>query len=62
MKGFLGLVSLAVVVQGVLAHTIFQELYVNGISAGHTQGIRVPTYDGVCHQRIYVFLKHQLVY
>lgn len=30
------------------AHTIFQELYVNGVSAGHTTGIRVPTYDGVC--------------
>lgn len=29
------------------AHTIFQELYVNGVSAGHTTGIRVPSYDGV---------------
>ncbi|KAF9485915.1 glycoside hydrolase family 61 protein I [Pholiota conissans] len=28
------------------AHTIFQELYVNGVSAGHTVGIRVPDYDG----------------
>ncbi|KAL0630703.1 hypothetical protein Q9L58_010447 [Maublancomyces gigas] len=28
------------------AHTIFQELYVNGVSAGHTTGIRVPSYDG----------------
>lgn len=25
------------------AHTIFQELYVNGVSAGHEVGIRVPT-------------------
>ena len=24
------------------AHTIFQELYVNGKSAGHLKGIRVP--------------------
>lgn len=28
------------------AHTIFQELYVNGVSQGHTTGIRVPNYDG----------------
>ncbi|KAH7106250.1 glycosyl hydrolase family 61-domain-containing protein [Auriculariales sp. MPI-PUGE-AT-0066] len=28
------------------AHTIFQELYVNGISQGHLTGIRYPTYDG----------------
>ncbi|KAF5315151.1 hypothetical protein D9619_007055 [Psilocybe cf. subviscida] len=28
------------------AHTIFQELYVNGVSAGHMNGIRVPDYDG----------------
>ncbi|OCL14159.1 lytic polysaccharide monooxygenase [Glonium stellatum] len=28
------------------AHTIFQELWVNGVSAGHTTGIRVPSYDG----------------
>ena len=31
----------------VSAHTIFQELYVDGVSAGHTTGIRVPEYDGV---------------
>ena len=31
----------------VSAHTIFQELFVNGVSQGHTVGIRVPTYDGV---------------
>jgi hypothetical protein len=29
------------------AHTIFQQLYVNGVSPGHQVGIRVPTYDGV---------------
>lgn len=34
------------------AHTIFQELYVNGVSAGHTTGIRVPSYDGVCEQSL----------
>ncbi|PVI04323.1 lytic polysaccharide monooxygenase [Periconia macrospinosa] len=28
------------------AHTIFQELWVNGVAQGHTKGIRVPTYDG----------------
>ncbi|CAE6363705.1 unnamed protein product [Rhizoctonia solani] len=28
------------------AHTIFQELYVNGVSAGHLKGIRHPTFNG----------------
>ncbi|KAJ3508906.1 hypothetical protein NLJ89_g5499 [Agrocybe chaxingu] len=28
------------------AHTIFQELWVNGVSAGHLVGIRAPSYDG----------------
>ncbi|KAJ3847813.1 glycoside hydrolase [Lentinula lateritia] len=28
------------------AHTIFQELYVNGVDQGHLNGIRVPDYDG----------------
>ncbi|KAJ7733345.1 glycosyl hydrolase family 61-domain-containing protein [Mycena metata] len=27
-------------------HTIFQELYVNGVDQGHLTGIRVPDYDG----------------
>lgn len=27
-------------------HTIFQELYVDGKSAGHLKGIRVPSFDG----------------
>lgn len=27
-------------------HTIFQEIYVNGKSAGHKTGIRVPNFDG----------------
>lgn len=30
----------------VSAHTIFQELYVNGVDQGHEVGIRVPDYDG----------------
>ncbi|KAF8967130.1 glycoside hydrolase family 61 protein I [Flammula alnicola] len=30
----------------VSAHTIFQQLYVNGVSPGHIVGIRVPDYDG----------------
>ena len=29
------------------AHTIFQEMYVNGVDQGHLTGIRVPDYDGV---------------
>ncbi|KAH8114758.1 glycosyl hydrolase family 61-domain-containing protein [Phellopilus nigrolimitatus] len=28
------------------AHTIFQEMYVNGVDQGHINGIRVPSYDG----------------
>ncbi|EEB92275.1 hypothetical protein MPER_09241 [Moniliophthora perniciosa FA553] len=28
------------------AHTIFQQLYVNGEDQGHLEGIRVPDYDG----------------
>ncbi|KAJ3751403.1 glycoside hydrolase family 61 protein [Lentinula detonsa] len=28
------------------AHTIFQELYVNGVDQGQLNGIRVPDYDG----------------
>uniref|UniRef100_A0A8H8CGD8 AA9 family lytic polysaccharide monooxygenase n=1 Tax=Psilocybe cubensis TaxID=181762 RepID=A0A8H8CGD8_PSICU len=28
------------------AHTIFQTLWVNGVSQGHINGIRVPDYDG----------------
>jgi lytic cellulose monooxygenase (C1-hydroxylating) len=39
--------SLALASSVVSAHTIFQELYVNGVSQGSTVGIRVPDYDGV---------------
>ncbi|EIM85306.1 glycoside hydrolase [Stereum hirsutum FP-91666 SS1] len=30
----------------VSGHTIFQEVYVNGVDQGHEVGIRVPSYDG----------------
>ncbi|KAF8600434.1 hypothetical protein BDV93DRAFT_525442 [Ceratobasidium sp. AG-I] len=38
--------SLALLSAQAAAHTIFQELYVNGVSAGHNKGIRVPSYNG----------------
>ncbi|CAE6530259.1 unnamed protein product [Rhizoctonia solani] len=38
--------SLALFSVQAAAHTIFQELYVNGVSAGHLKGIRYPNYDG----------------
>lgn len=44
MKAFF---SLSLLAAGSAAHTIFQEFYVNGVSAGHEQGIRVVEYDGV---------------
>ncbi|KAF2465229.1 glycoside hydrolase [Lindgomyces ingoldianus] len=43
MKNLLITCSLLV---GASAHTIFQELWVNGVAQGHTKGIRVPAYDG----------------
>ncbi|KAK0455632.1 glycoside hydrolase [Desarmillaria tabescens] len=46
MKSLSAAFALASVVS-VSAHSIFQELYVNGVSAGHLEGIRVPDYDGV---------------
>nr|QYF11365.1 LPMO9A [Pleurotus djamor] len=42
----LSIASLGFLVSGALAHTIFQELHVNGVSQGHKVGIRVPSYDG----------------
>lgn len=39
--------SLASLLSVASAHTIFQELWVNGVSQGHMNGIRVPDYDGV---------------
>ncbi|KAG8739966.1 hypothetical protein FRC12_016152, partial [Ceratobasidium sp. 428] len=38
--------SLALLTAPAAAHTIFQELYVNGVSAGHLKGIRYPSYNG----------------
>ncbi|KAG9121201.1 hypothetical protein FRC07_002949 [Ceratobasidium sp. 392] len=38
--------SLALLLVPATAHTIFQELYVNGVSAGHLTGIRHPSYNG----------------
>jgi hypothetical protein len=44
MKVSTALLALA---SGASAHTIFQQMYVNGVSPGHQVGIRVPSYDGV---------------
>ncbi|KAJ2916112.1 hypothetical protein MD484_g4293, partial [Candolleomyces efflorescens] len=46
MKGFLTLTTLLSLLAGIHAHSIFQEVHVNGVSQGHTAGIRVPEYDG----------------
>ncbi|KAH6911459.1 glycoside hydrolase family 61 protein [Coprinopsis sp. MPI-PUGE-AT-0042] len=43
MKYLLPIALLVTLASSVVAHTIFQELHVNGVSAGHTIGIRVPT-------------------
>jgi len=48
MKYYLVSLSFAWLLSVVAAHSIFQELYVNEVSQGHLQGIRVPDYDGVC--------------
>jgi hypothetical protein len=39
--------ALFALASGASAHTIFQQMYVNGVSPGHQVGIRVPSYDGV---------------
>ncbi|KAJ6448690.1 glycoside hydrolase family 61 protein I [Mycena sanguinolenta] len=44
MKASLALASLFAA--SVYGHTIFQEMYVNGVDQGHLTGIRVPDYDG----------------
>lgn len=47
MKYSLALPSIAAwLVSSASAHSIFQELYVNGVDQGHMAGIRVPDYDG----------------
>ncbi|CAA7261477.1 unnamed protein product [Cyclocybe aegerita] len=40
------IVALLLLAGSASAHTIFQELWVNGVSAGHLVGIRAPSYDG----------------
>jgi len=45
MKSFISIASL-LLCSTVSAHTIFQEMYVNGVDQGHINGIRVPSYDG----------------
>ena len=47
MRLFSTLLPLLTLAISVNAHAIFQELYVNGVSAGHMEGIRVPDYNGV---------------
>jgi hypothetical protein len=47
MKSCFFVSSLVTLVTVVSAHSIFQELYVNGVDQGHMVGIRVPDYDGV---------------
>ncbi|KAJ7676162.1 glycosyl hydrolase family 61-domain-containing protein [Mycena rosella] len=44
MKMYFAAVSLFAT--SVYGHTIFQQMYVNGVSQGHLTGIRVPDYDG----------------
>ncbi|KAJ7186205.1 glycosyl hydrolase family 61-domain-containing protein [Mycena haematopus] len=44
MKAYLVLASLFAT--SVYGHTIFQEMYVNGVDQGHLTGIRVVDYDG----------------
>lgn len=44
---FASILALGAFTTSVYGHTIFQEMYVNGVDQGHINGIRVPTYDGV---------------
>ena len=44
----LNIVALSLFGSLVSAHTIFQEVYVNGVDQGHMVGLRDPDYDGVC--------------
>jgi len=46
MRSITAFATLALLCNSALAHTIFQELHVNGVSAGHYKGIRVPNYNG----------------
>ncbi|KAL0070346.1 hypothetical protein AAF712_002534 [Marasmius tenuissimus] len=46
MKSTIAASLIAILAGSASGHTIFQELYVNGVSQGHLNGIRVPDYDG----------------
>ncbi|KAI9058162.1 lytic polysaccharide monooxygenase [Trametes sanguinea] len=46
MRSFASLAAISALASPAFAHTIFQELYVNGVDQGHLTGIRVPDYDG----------------
>lgn len=41
------LLSLALLSGSASGHTIFQQLFVNGVDQGELTGIRAPDYDGV---------------
>ena len=47
MKSTTYLLSIILLVGSASAHTIFQQLWVNGVGQGYNNGIRVPDYDGV---------------
>ncbi|KZV73798.1 carbohydrate-binding module family 1 protein [Peniophora sp. CONT] len=44
--GFSSILALVALGASTSAHTIFQEVYINGADQGHQNGIRVPSYDG----------------
>ncbi|THV03901.1 glycoside hydrolase family 61 protein I [Dendrothele bispora CBS 962.96] len=46
MLSLAALATLFSIAAKVSAHSIFQQVYVNGVSQGHLTGIRVPDYDG----------------
>ncbi|RPD62199.1 hypothetical protein L226DRAFT_551726 [Lentinus tigrinus ALCF2SS1-7] len=46
MRTFASLLAAAALATSALAHSIFQEVYVNGVDQGHLTSIRVPDYDG----------------
>jgi hypothetical protein len=41
---------LSALIGSISAHTIFQEVAINGVSQGHLAGVRVPTYDGFVYR------------
>ncbi|KAF3921953.1 Endoglucanase-4 [Dactylellina cionopaga] len=46
MVAFSKLAAIVALAGSASAHTIFQQLWVNGVAAGQDKGIRVPTYNG----------------